>query len=568
MNNISVKPLNIKISLGEGETIHGGLERAGVFIETPCGGNGICGGCRVWAVEPSKIPPTPHRDISDRESAKGLRLACLAVPSCSTSILLEDNYVYEKRKQNHGQIQSLSKVVDTSPPSPAVHIVRDGQEENSSGKGFTIIHHRSYPPVSLPCWNSSMRPRGTAIDIGTTTMVVCLIDLASGKVMESEHALNPQLIHGHDVLSRIQYASTGKGLGEMASLVRKKLNMMIQECCGRSDAQRQEIVDVTIGANTTMLQLAAAIDPVPLGHIPFRADIKGGVDHPVQLFGLDINPLARVYIPPVMHAFVGSDISAGLLLCPGFFDDTKSVLYMDMGTNGEICLNVKGRRFTTSTAAGPAFEGMGLSSGMRATDGAVEKVETKNSRLLFHVIGGQEPKGVCGSGIVDFIASLLCAGYLDTSGRLEDLGEKNCPVVENDGQRAFHYGQGAYLNQKDIRQIQLAKGAVRTGIDIILETAGIKCRELDSIYIAGGFGYHLNPSNMELIGLLPKDAADKVIFCGNASIDGSIKLLRNAEKRTFLENTLGDMEHIQLADTPGFMDTFVKNLDFTKTCQG
>ncbi len=493
----------------------------------------------------------------------GLRLACMAIPSFDTTIELMDNYVYDKETRHQGQILSGSEEKGEFIVSPAIRIKAIASEK-ADGNPFHLFHDRTDTPVDLPLWLPSYSPKGLAIDIGTTTMVLSLVDLKSGKVMASESCLNPQVIHGHDVLSRIQYASEAEGLADLAALVQNKLNELIDATCKTTRSHPNEIIDVTVGANTTMLQLAAAINPTPLGHLPFKVDINGGTNYPISQFGLTTNPMANIYVPPVMHAFVGSDISAGLLLCPDFFDNEKSVLYLDMGTNGEICINVKGKRLTTSTAAGPAFEGMGLSSGMRATRGAVERVSLENGQLIFKIIDAAKAKGICGSGIVDFIAALLTTGYLDASGRLTPRDEADCPVIHLDDQPAFRYGEKVYLTQKDIRQIQLAKGAVRTGIDLILEAVDTPCEALDKIYIAGGFGYHLNPVNMERIGLLPDHAAERVIFCGNASIDGSVRLLRNGQERIFLEKALHEMEHIQLADSPIFMESFVTNLNFPK----
>ena len=278
---------------------------------------------------------------------------------------------------------------------------------------------------------------------------------------------------------------------------------------------------------------------------------------------MNVNKAARVYLPPILHAYVGTDISAGLILCLDFFDDDKSILFIDMGTNGEICLNVKGKRYTTSTAAGPAFEGMGLSTGMRATEGAVEKVDFVDGAFQFQTIGRGRVKGICGSGIIDLISALLKSKYLDASGRLMKKESIATPVVEVEGLVAFQYGDGIHLTQKDIRQIQLAKGAVRAGIDLILESGGIDCDQLNKIYVAGGFGNSLRPINMERIGILPENAADKVVFCGNASIDGSILLLTNTDKRLFLETALKKMVYLQLAKSPNFINCFLKSLNFS-----
>ena len=507
-------------------------------------------------VSPEKVPSTPHEDISRDEDARGLRLACQAIPEGDCTIRLEDNYIYDKSDRNQGRILLQNMNSEAVKVVPAVKITKDGNT-------FQLWYDRESQPTVLDDWQPEDTPKGLAIDIGTTTMVLSLVCLGTGEILASGSSLNPQVIHGHDVLTRIQYAKTPQGLNEMAALVRNKLNSLLADACQSSHTSSTEIVDVTIGANTTMLQLAAKIDSTPLGVSPFKFDIQGGCTHSANLFGLNVNKAARVYLPPILHAYVGTDISAGLILCLDFFDDDKSILFIDMGTNGEICLNVKGKRYTTSTAAGPAFEGMGLSTGMRATEGAVEKVDFVDGAFQFQTIGRGRVKGICGSGIIDLISALLKSKYLDASGRLMKKESIATPVVEVEGLVAFQYGDGIHLTQKDIRQIQLAKGAVRAGIDLILESGGIDCDQLNKIYVAGGFGNSLRPINMERIGILPENAADKVVFCGNASIDGSILLLTNTDKRLFLETALKKMVYLQLAKSPNFINCFLKSLNFS-----
>ncbi|MBF0572448.1 MAG: DUF4445 domain-containing protein, partial [Desulfamplus sp.] len=531
MMKIFVEPIQLTIDIKSGESIHDGLERAGIHIETPCGGNGICGGCRILAVEPSKIPPTPNENITSEESLKGVRLACMAYPESDTTIRLEAAYLYDKL--NNDQQSRGEKILSVG------ILEKFNWNFNLDNKFNPSLNSSTKAEL---CGIDSHKRLGLAIDIGTTTLVIVVVSLTDMKILGSASSLNPQVVHGHDVLSRINYSSTPDGLAKMSKLIRDRLNELIEEVCENIGSKRDQIVDVVIGANTTMLQIAASIDPKPLGYLPFKVDIPGAATFPINQFGLNINKYASVYLPPVIHAFVGSDISAGLLRCPEFFDDHKSVLYLDMGTNGELCLNVKGRRFATSTAAGPAFEGMGISSGMRAIDGAVERVDVIDNKIIFNTIGKNKIKGICGSGVIDLIAALLTTKILDKSGKLELttlsesekpqnnelLGNKLPEIVKIESQLAFCYGDNIYLTQKDIRQIQLAKGAVRTGIDLILQKGGITCEMVDKVYIAGGFGNFLNPKNMEKIGLLPENCANKVIFCGNACIDGSTMLLINA----------------------------------------
>jgi uncharacterized 2Fe-2S/4Fe-4S cluster protein (DUF4445 family) len=328
-------------------------------------------------------------------------------------------------------------------------------------------------------------------------------------------------------------------------------------------------LDVTIGGNTTMLQLLASIDPSPLGHVPFTVGIEGGISYPVRQFGLKVNPAARVYIPPVVHAFIGTDISAGLLMSEGFFEDDESLLYIDIGTNGEMGLNCFGSRVMTSTAAGPAFEGMGLSSGMRASVGAIEEVSTNGSSLEIKTIGDAPVKGICGSGLIDLIASLLRLKVISPNGRMRHESEKEglSPLVASrledvQGQSAFKLGEGVYLTQKDIRQVQLAKGAIRAAIDILLQETHCTAETLNKIVIAGGFGFSLNPQNLESLGVIPPGTQDKVRFAGNTSRSGCAWLLTDLSYRRFLEQRMQGLEHIPIAQKPEFMDRYIESMDF------
>ena len=563
MIQIHVNPIGVVVTLEPGETLHDGLERHGIVIETPCGGMGDCGACRILASPPESTPPTRHEDISQEDEAKGVRLACRAVPVHDCSVTLCGNYIYDKSDNIQGEI-----LVDfVAPPvlqpdgcaipeviNPAVTVCR-------SNGAYQCRYDRLSGAADLSDWKPEFHAKGLSIDIGTTTMVLSLVSLETGEVLARRTSMNPQVVHGHDVMTRITYAKTEKGLFTLASLVRDKINELIADVCRDTGSSAEEILDAAIGANTTMLQLAAAMDVTPLSKVPFRFDIKGGVTHPASLFGLQANKAARVYLPPVIHAFVGSDISAGLLLCPDFFDATKSILFIDLGTNGEMCLNVRGTWFATSTAAGPAFEGMGLSTGMRARSGAVERVAWNGDTFLFHTIGNSEIKGVCGSGIVDFLAALLESGYLEPSGRYRNPNG-NAWMKRLGDQLVFEYGKGIYLTQKDVRQIQLAKGAVRAGIDMILESGGITCNDLDRIFIAGGFGHHLKPAMMERIGLIPENTSGKVQFLGNTSAAGSTALLTQKNNRVFIEEALDSIRYVSLAESKDFMDCFIKSLNF------
>ncbi|MFO7886201.1 MAG: ASKHA domain-containing protein [Desulfobacteraceae bacterium] len=558
MITVYVETFDITFKMKKGTSLYNGLEQAGIQIETPCGGKGICGKCTVLVDDPKNTPLTPHKSITDKDAEQGVRLACRLVPEKDISIKTTENF-FLKQKADKGVILEARKI-SRKTLKPAAQIVC---EDNKNFIYYACEENLKFP-VS---WKKSSEPKGFAIDIGTTTLAVSLVSLKTGEILASSASLNPQTRLGHDVLTRIQHASTLKGQQELTGMIQDELNRLLDETCQQSDSSSEEIIDITIGANTTMVELAAGIDPSPLGVLPFTVDIKGSTSYPADDFKLKVNPSARVYIPPVPHAYVGTDISAGLVCCPDFFDDSRVILFIDLGTNGEICLNARGKRLNTSTATGPAFEGMSISTGMRAENGAVDHVTLNGSDLVFHTIGNEKIKGICGSGILDFTAALLHRGDLDSTGRFvlkenNDEQQDKHHVVVIDKKKYFKYSDSLYISQKDIRQIQLAKSALRSGIDMMLNTLAIPCDQIDKIYLAGGFGKYLNPENMERIGIIPENTAEKLFFIGNASIDGSISLLTDVSRRRFLESHINEMEHLELGASPEFMDKFVKNLNF------
>ncbi len=561
MPKITVQPLNITIEAREGEALRDVLLRRGIQVESPCNGQGICGNCGIWVLEHDQVPYTPCENISDSYLEKGYRLSCQIIPEQDLTVKLPMNFVRDAKRIRESQNILEGDLDTTYRLVSAVKVFNDTDPPE-------MIYDNFPNPKKLKIWEEDYEPKGLAIDLGTTTIVATLVSLKTGTVLSTSSRLNPQINFGHDVMTRIQHGSNQEGLRELAQAVRKGINELVYEVCEDSRSKRHEILDVVLGGNTTMLQLIAEIDPAPLGEIPFTVDIQSGVSYPVQQFGLKVNPAARVYIPPVLHAFIGSDISSGLLIHSDFFDDAKSVLFVDIGTNGEVALNFLGKRLVCSAAAGPAFEGMGLSCGMRASFGAVESVSTNGENITLSTVGKSTPRGICGSGIVDLVATLLRMGALDLTGRFCQLPCENLPegiqarLQEIDGQPAFTLSRKAAFTQKDVRQIQLAKGAIRAAIGILMDETGCTVQDLDTIIIAGGFGFFLNPANLETIGLIPPGTKDKVVFAGNACRSGCVWLLTDISYRRFLEMNLQDIEHISIAQSPKFMELYTESMEF------
>jgi len=547
---LTILPAGIRVAMEPGETVLAALRRAGIEIESPCGGEGVCGRCRVRLEDVRQAPETPHQKLSTADVGRGWRLACQMNPPGDAALHLPVNALVDARILE-GERLFAERL------SPAVQV-----HEGETGYRLRYGGGAEQP---LSPWDARWTPKGCAIDIGTTTLVVSLYSLVTGEELGTASAVNPQTRFGHDVLSRIQKGSEPAGLAQLAATVRDALNELVDDVCAGSRSNHQEILDGVVGGNPTMLQLAAALDPGPLGRLPFVVGIASGRSHSSQVFGLKTHPQALVYVPPIAHAFVGSDISAGLLAAR-FFDRDGPLLFIDIGTNGELALNAGGRWLVTSAAAGPAFEGMGISQGMRAAAGAVETVEVGPAGLAVGVIGGGAASGICGSGLIDAIASLLRLGVIEPSGRMRPAADLVEPLLSNrvavDGRPAFRLAPEVLLTQRDVRELQLAKGAIRTAIDLLLKAAGVDPDELQEIILAGAFGYHLRPASLEAIGLIPAGTADRVTFAGNTSKVGAGLLLLDADLRRGLEDQMEGVQHLALPASDSFQAAFVGNLGF------
>ena len=572
MAKITVLPSGEILELEPGESVRSGLFRMGIELETPCNGEGTCGQCGVWVDNPVIVPVTPHQKITAQQSKDGLRLACRLVPDFDITIHVPPEIAHDRRRiMEDGGISTFS--VEEGTPEEREKV---SEYEYATGAavfekdGIYWIHHYTDPvPSRLEIWEPDFEPKGLAIDLGTTTIVLTLVSLVTGDEIGTASILNPQIKFGHDVMTRIHKGSTFEGLEELAQAVRDGVNRLLWELCSDSDSDPLEIIDIVVGGNTTMLQLAAMIDPSPLGKMPFISGIKGGECFQVEQFGFETNPAARVYVPPVAHAFVGSDVSAGLLTCGGFFEQNGATLFVDAGTNGELGLSANGKWVVTSTAAGPAFEGMGISHGMRAGVGAIEAVFVANKSILLGTVGNAPARGICGSGIIDLVACLLKLEVVEKSGRMRRPSNSDgipkqvaSSMEEIDGFAAFEVADGVHFTQEDVRQVQLAKGAIRAAIDLFLQETNTPPESVESVVLAGGFGYSLEPESLEAIGMIPPGMADRVHFAGNTSRIGCVRLLLDVSERRFIEEKMNQVEHISLAERIEFMEQYVENMRF------
>jgi uncharacterized 2Fe-2S/4Fe-4S cluster protein (DUF4445 family) len=385
---------------------------------------------------------------------------------------------------------------------------------------------------------------GIVIDIGTTTLVAELIELGGGRRLAGESRLNPQSVFAQDVLSRISYASEDDGLKTLQRELQSALNEMIADM--RRSAGGGAVREAVYSGNTAMLHIACGVNPSPLGKFPYDAPLECG--RSVKADGLNID--GDIYLPPIISAFVGADITSGIL-ASRLHERKETTLFIDIGTNGEIVLATDGRLTATSTAAGPAFEGMNIACGMRAARGAVERFEIDgDGTAVFSVIGGGEPTGICGSGLFDIASALVRSGIVGKSGRFTN------------GARQYDITDKVFITQKDIRQLQLAKGAVRTGIDALLRETGVDARGVDRVEIAGSFGYHLSERSLLDIKLLPPELEGRVHFVGNTSQAGGTAFLLNTDFREEMRRVVSEVRVIELAADENFQARFIASLGF------
>lgn len=419
---------------------------------------------------------------------------------------------------------------------------------------------------------------GAAFDIGTTTVVGMLWNLNENRLIDMIAKSNPQGKHGADVISRITYSSESPDqLQQMQGLITGCFNEMLNDFAAAYEIEKEWIRKAVVVGNTTMSHLFLGIDASSLARAPFEPAYYGSALRTAEEMGLDMNPEAEILILPNIAGHVGSDI-VGVMLASGIKKRQGITLAIDVGTNGEIVLAGKGRMFACSTAAGPAFEGARIYQGMRAADGAIENVTIRNGEVVTKVIGNIAPLGICGSGLIDAVAQMLDAGIINFKGNLisHEDAEVNGMHQElvsrlrkrdngNEFVLAWNSQEGDIaINQKDIREIQLAKGAIYGGIQVLLQCLETETAEIDEILLAGAFGSYIDKKSALRIGLLPDTGVEKIKHIGNAAGVGACMALLSAEARKQADAQSGEVEHVELALHPGFEREYLQGMYFPK----
>jgi uncharacterized 2Fe-2S/4Fe-4S cluster protein (DUF4445 family) len=415
---------------------------------------------------------------------------------------------------------------------------------------------------------------GIALDVGTTTVVGALMDLRSGEQMAVASRLNAQSARGADIMSRINFcASATEGLEELNHLVIGTVNGIVEELCAESDVGPDDVWETTVVGNTTMLHLFLGISPQYLGHMPYAPIFRQPPMVDAGQLGLNVNRRANVHVLPCIGGFVGAD-SVGVILSRDMQRSDRIKMAIDIGTNGEILVGSSERLLASSTAAGPALEGAEISCGIRAVAGAIERVEVENGDLTFKVIGDREPVGVCGSGLVDLVANLVQHGVIDRGGRLLAPEEMSRQARDRfggriacnpEGNEFVIYANGdreLRLTQSDVRKIQLAKGAIRAGIEMLKDELGIADNDIDEVYIAGAFGNYISKTGAVAIGLLPPLPPERIKPVGNAAGAGAKMALLSRRARQEASEIAKKTEHVELGGRPAFQDAFAEAISF------
>lgn len=506
----------VRLTCPGGCRVHDYIQSQGTALAMSCGGKGMCGKCRVRVVR-GRLPVTPEdkRIFSEAQLAQGWRLACKAVTR------------------------------------EAVEIVVPVQEQ----QGFSALAAEAADEGALSL--AADHDYGLAVDIGTTTLAAALVDCTDGKILATATAVNSQRSFGADVVSRIGAACHGKGKA-LQKAVRRDLTRLMKQLLKDHPGTAARCRQMAIAANTTMLHLLMGWPCDGLGDWPFHPVSLGGKTYRAQEVLGPQSPLAdaTVTLLPGMSTYVGADITAGIWQC-GLASSDDVSLFVDLGTNGEMVLGNKDQRFIASAPAGPALEGGKLTWGTGSVPGAICGVRIERGRAKVRTIDHTVPVGICGTGILEAMAGLVREGLVDETGKLvEPYFHKGVPLASTlDYQRIT-------LSQQDIREIQMAKSAIRAGIESLIERSGISRQRVHQVFLAGGFGYYLDPQKAAVIGLLPADLAERTTAVGNTSLKGAIGLLTGAVTLEELQAIAAGVEEIVLGNDEAFQRLYIDYLNF------
>ena len=604
-HKVVFQPGDVLVEVAEGSTLKEAMTDAGVEFDFLCGGRGTCGKCRVRIAQGSTTPVTREEEmLQAKELDEGIRLVCLTTVHNDLIVELPN----QKELQHNILIASAERAFQIAPHLHKVFIevdkpsretqssdwrrlkeslVKQGYQDSELESTVSIL--RQMPDVirganncitavmyeskiaGLEPQDTSKTMLGMAFDIGTTTIVGYLLDLYSGKELSVVSTLNPQTAFGADVISRLTFASHEEnGLIKLQGVVVEAINKLIAEAVQKAFVTKSQIYGISIAGNTCMHHIFLGINPQSIAVSPYVPALSESLVLDASELKISINQAGKVFMLPNIAGFVGADTVAVLLSTE--LDRSEDIkLVIDIGTNGEIALGSREKMVACSAAAGPAFEGAQISSGMRGAVGAIDHVYYRD-KLEYSVIGGGEPLGVCGSALLDTVAGLVELGILNRRGKFLAYDQLTNPVAHRFKKNLIQYeGQGAFLlaeasitghgrpiiiTQSDIRELQMAKGAMAAGVRVLMETYGIQAKDIKEVLLAGAFGNYLNPHSACVIGLIPLELESKIKMIGNAAGTGAkLALLSSSEFRR-AKDIAEVVKFVELGSYPRFNSIF------------
>jgi uncharacterized 2Fe-2S/4Fe-4S cluster protein (DUF4445 family) len=612
------KPSGRVVEIEIGTLLSDAAIQAGLALNLPCGGQGRCGRCRV-KVEHGTVSHRSGVRLTTAELEEGWALGCQAVIKGDSVVLVPE--------QEKVEIEFITEAVgaerialaaefsgELDPSLRRAHVVIEQPSlEDQTTDWDRLLRELSHQhglenvnaslpmlatlardlreadwdvtavldlgdPVVNPCavprlvdllpGDQADRCYGVAIDIGTTTNVVYLVDLLTGRVIDRASAYNAQISAGEDVISRIIFAGKRDGLRRLQKMVLKTLNGLLEELTSRNQIPARQLGKAVVTGNTTMIQLFLGLDPRSIREMPFIPTISQPLAITAEEIGLGVNPQATVDCLPVVGAYVGADITAGIL-ASGMYDTNALTLFIDVGTNGEIVLGNRDWLITCACSAGPAFEGAGVRHGMRATAGAIEEIwiDHRTHEPTYQTIGQLPARGICGSGMIGLLAEMFVTGVLDKAGKIRrDLPTPRVRVGDHGGEYVVVWanqsgiGTDIVINEVDIENLLRTKGAIYAGFSVLVQSVGLQLADVEQVLIAGAFGQYINVEKAIQIGLLPDMPWDRFHYLGNTSVLGAFYSLMSRPLRREVIDIASKMTYLELSADNTFYDQFMSAL--------
>lgn len=590
---------NKQYKFTQGKSLLSIIQENNLGMESPCGGKGTCGKCKIKIIDGNINDLTQEelRFLNEEEIRNNIRLGCLVYPKEDLKVEFISNEVQKHKILTEGYMPDFKKspvltkkVYKLNKPTLENNL---SLEDILNAEGIKINNNyqtlKALPSIfendecsvvylddkliGIECRDTSEHLYSVALDIGTTTVVASLIDLNKQCEIDCESDINPQKEYGLDVLSRINFCKINKnGLDILNKVLIDCINDLINKLCKKNNINKENIYELAVAANTTMMHTLIKINPESIGRAPYSPVFLSGKSINANDLGINISSFGKVYLLPGVSSYIGADIVAGVCVCDLQKTD-KNILFIDIGTNGEIVLSKKSNLTSCSCAAGPALEGMNISCGMRAGDGAIENIKI-GDLIEKKVIGNKQAKGICGSGIIDAISEMARLKIIGKTGRIQKresienddtLKHLSENIVDENKKRKFILdinNPTLAITQEDIRQVQLAKGAILSGFYALLKTMNIDIKSLDEVIIAGQFGKHLSVDSLVGVGIIPKELKDKIKYIGNSSKTGAIMTLLSKDIRYEMEKIAMDISYCELSTEEGYERLFTDCLKF------